>query len=127
MQPHVRVEITLLGEASFADCTNEWLHLLVSVLMDLQPLSSLVSLSADFTFVRLLVCVDHLMCFKMAERDKILIAALKVADTMSISKVRAQMNFEIILLLEMLQAITKWTYNPLIKDATSLDNTYQRL
>jgi hypothetical protein len=127
VQPHVRVEITLLGEASFADCTNEWLHLLVSVLMDLQPLSSLVSLSADFTFVRLLVCVDHLMCFKMAERDKFLIAALKVADTMSISKVRAQMNFEIILLLEMLQAITKWTYNPLIKDATSLDNTYQRL
>ena len=75
------------------------------IVMNVQPLSSLVSLSAKSTLVKLLTRMDHVVPFKLAISGKFLVAVLKIAQKRSISSVTADMYFKITGLLKFLQAI----------------------
>jgi len=101
----VSFKVLIFCEGFFAYDTFVWFPAFMRIVMNVQPLSSLVSLSAKSTLVKLLTRMDHVVPFKQAISGKFLVAVLKIAQKRSISSVTADMYFKITGLLKFLQAI----------------------
>ena len=95
VDPHVRLQIAILCEASAADLALERFFTGVRSLVDLEAARAGVGLAADVATVGLLACVDEDVGLQVALRDERLAAVRELARKWTVVGVRSHVRLEV--------------------------------
>lgn len=93
VKPHMSFKVSIFCKGLFAYLTLKRFVGKMSINMNFESTSSLVSFMTNLTFIRLLTRVDHFVCCEMSLGDELLIAAQEITCKWPISSVRTQVNF----------------------------------